>query len=90
MEYDKYGFEVGSLRSQAAALYEKGATRVQVKEVCGTNMLNVLELVREKGYKVKVQRVRVGKNRPHFKYTIMPKDSNNEEVTSNSVASSFL
>ena len=69
-DVDKYGFESGSLRSKAAALYEKGATREEVTAVIGSTSLAVLTELKQKGYTIHKKRVRVGKNRPHYKYTI--------------------
>jgi len=76
---DKYGFVEGSLRSQAAALYEKGATREQVKAALGSvAQLNVLAELEAKGYKILKRRIRIGKSRPHIQYTIGPKEGSNE------------
>jgi len=69
-EKDEYGFEANSLKSKAAAMYKVGATRVQVEEALGDPCLNVLSELEGKGYKIVKKKVRIGKNRPHFRYLI--------------------
>ena len=67
---DEFGFIAGSLKSKAAAMYRKGATRVVVEEALGDPVLNVLSELEELGYKITKKKVRVGKARPHYRYTI--------------------
>lgn len=71
---DEYGFKAGSLRSQAASLYAKGATREAVKAALGVTMLNVLTELEQRGFEITRKRVRVGKSRPHIQYQIKPKE----------------
>lgn len=68
---DEFGFIAGSLKSRAAAMYRLGATRLQVFEALNDPCLNVLAELESMGYTVTRKKVRVGKNRPHFKYTIV-------------------
>lgn len=67
---DQFGFIAGSLKSKAAAMYQVGATRLQVEAALGDPQLNVLKELEDMGYKIIKKKVRIGKNRPHFKYTI--------------------
>lgn len=67
---DEFGFIAGSLKSQAASLYKKGATRLQVKEALGDPCLNILTELENRGYNITRKKVRIGKNRPHYRYTI--------------------
>jgi len=67
---DKYGFIVGSLKSKAVTMYEEGATRLAVEKAIGYAMLNVLSELEMLGYTIHKKKVRIGKNRPHFLYTI--------------------
>lgn len=70
-DLDEFGFKHSSLKSKAAALYKQGATRLQVYEALGDPCLNVLSEVEGMGFTVLRKKVRIGKNRPHFKYTII-------------------
>jgi hypothetical protein len=67
---DEFGFIAGSMKSKAAMMYKRGSTRVEVEEATGYARLVVLKELREMGYKIIKKKVRVGKNRPHFLYTI--------------------
>jgi len=67
---DKFGFIAGSLKSKAASMYEEGATRLAVEKAIGYAMLNVLSELEMLGYTIHKKKVRIGKNRPHFLYTI--------------------
>jgi hypothetical protein len=71
---DEFGFIKGSLKSKAVALYKKGATRSDVENALGDPVLNVLTELTSMGYKITKKKVRVGKNRPHFKYKVEDKD----------------
>lgn len=69
--HDEFGFDIGSLKSKAASLYKKGATRLQVEEAIGNPCLNVLSELENKGYTIIKRKVRIGKNRPHYLYCII-------------------
>jgi hypothetical protein len=77
IELDKYGFRIGSLKSRAADLYSYGATREEVTAALGSTQLKVLTELESKGFVIHKKRIRVGKNRPHYRYTIGDK---NEKV----------
>jgi len=68
---DEFGFKCSDLKSKAAAMYKLGATRLQVEEALGNPYLTVLAEVESMGYTILRKKVRVGKNRPHFRYTII-------------------
>ena len=72
-DLDEFGFRRSSLKSKAAAMYRQGATRLQVHEALGEPMLNVLSEVEAMGYKIVRKKVRIGFNRPHYRYTIADK-----------------
>jgi hypothetical protein len=67
---DEFGFIAGSLKSKAASMYKVGATRVEVESALGDPCLNVLSELSGMGYKIIRKKVRVGKNRPHYRYRI--------------------
>jgi hypothetical protein len=74
IDLDQFGFRCGSLRSQAAALYSQGATREYVTSQLGDPQLRVIAELEHKGFVIKKTRIRIGKSRPHIKYTILPKE----------------
>lgn len=68
---DKFGYRVGSLKSNAAAMYSdpKGATLEQVKKKLGSVQLNVLTELAAKGRKVKKVKEGGGEGeRAHTRY----------------------
>lgn len=67
---DEFGFIVGSLKSKACILYRRGATRLEIMAALGNDHYNVLRELETMGYKIIKKKVRVGKNRPHFRYRI--------------------
>jgi len=67
---DKFGFIAGSLKSKAVAMYEQGATRLAVEKATGYARLVVLQELKAMGYTIIKKKVRIGKNRPHYLYTI--------------------
>lgn len=73
-EKDKYGYTDGCMKSKAAAMYALGATRIQVHEALGDPCLNVLRELEDQGYKILRKKVRIGKNKPHIRYTILDKE----------------
>jgi hypothetical protein len=77
---DEFGFIAGSLKSKAARLYKVGATRLQVEEAIGDPQLNVLSELESMGYTIHRKKVRIGKNRPHFKYTIGNKNETEKKT----------
>ena len=67
---DEFGFIAGSKKSKAASMYRRGATRIEVEDATGYARLVVLQELRVMGYDIIKKKVRIGKNRPHFLYTI--------------------
>jgi hypothetical protein len=68
---DEFGFIAGSQKSKAAGMYLKGATRKEVETALGNPYLNVLTEIEKLGFKIIRNKVRIGKNRPHYRYTII-------------------
>lgn len=79
LDLDQFGYRVGSAKSNAAALYVVGATRKEIKDKLGTDQYNVLLELEQQGYIITKKRVRIGKNRPHLRYTISTKVGENNE-----------
>lgn len=77
---DCYGFREGSLRSKAASLYAKGATREEVKAQIGVTHLVVLAELEAKGYTIIKKKIKVGKGRRQYRYTIGGKYEKTEKV----------
>lgn len=68
---DCYGFRVGSKKSQAAALYEQGATLADVTSKVGSPQLSILSFLQTKGYVVLKEKLPGVKNsRGPTKYTL--------------------
>ncbi len=51
-EADQYGLIIGSMRHQAATMFERGATMPEVTKACGYPMYNLLRMMRERGHRV--------------------------------------
>lgn len=49
---DKFGFRIGSKRSIAASLYERGATQVEMVAATGTTQYNMLKDAERRGHRV--------------------------------------
>lgn len=71
---DEFGFIAGSLKSKAAAMYKKGATRVEVEAALNNPYLNVLAELANMGYRITKNKIRIGKNKPHYRYKVEVKD----------------
>lgn len=70
---DEYGFRKESIKSQAAALYKKGATLADVKAAVGSIQFNVLNELEEAGHKIKKIEVKGKGGRAATKYQILAK-----------------
>ncbi len=77
---DKYGFIAGSLKSKAVSMYEKGATRLDVEKATGYARLVVLHELELMGYVIHKKKVRIGKNRPHYLYTIGGRNEKGKKI----------
>ncbi len=77
---DEFGFIAGSLKSKAAAMYKTGATRLTVEKAIGYAMLNVLSELEMLGYTIHKKKVRIGKNRPHYLYTIGGRNEKGKKI----------
>ncbi len=81
---DEFGFIAGSLKSKAAAMYKIGATRVAVEKATGYARLVVLHVVLHElelmGYVIHKKKVRIGKNRPHYLYTIGGRNEKGKKI----------
>ncbi|RVA00028.1 hypothetical protein EN932_35880 [Mesorhizobium sp. M7A.F.Ca.US.002.01.1.1] len=53
--YDKFGFRLGSKRSIAASLYERGATQADLIAATGTTQYNMLKDAERRGHRVVVK-----------------------------------
>ncbi|RVD55401.1 hypothetical protein EN828_25220 [Mesorhizobium sp. M2D.F.Ca.ET.185.01.1.1] len=53
--YDKFGFRIGSKRSMAASLYERGATQADLVAATGTTQYNMLKDAERRGHRVLVK-----------------------------------
>ena len=72
---DAYGFRLGSVKSQAAAIYAKGkgATLAEVKDALGSVQFNLLTEVKAKGYDVEETEVKGTSGRMVTRYKIVTK-----------------
>jgi len=77
---DEFGFIAGSLKSKAAAMYKIGATRVAVEKATGYARLVVLHELELMGYVIHKKKVRIGKNRPHYLYTIGGRNEKGKKI----------
>lgn len=70
---DAYGFRKGSIKSKAAAMYAKGkgATLNEVKVALGSVQFNLLNDVKEKGFKVETTEVKGHIGRMVTRYKIV-------------------
>jgi hypothetical protein len=68
---DAYGFRLGSIKSQAAALYKVGATLADVKEKLGSVQYNVLTELETKGFKINQKIVKGPNGRDVTIYKLM-------------------
>jgi hypothetical protein len=69
---DAFGFRKGSIKSQAAAMYQAGATLFDVKEKLGSVQFNVLtEIEAMKGFTLKTKKIKVegGREMSFYKIT---------------------
>ncbi|RWD01430.1 MAG: hypothetical protein EOS58_25490 [Mesorhizobium sp.] len=53
--YDKFGFRIGSKRSKAASLYERGATQAELVAATGTTQYNMLKDAERRGHRVVIK-----------------------------------
>src|SRR5438105_11217304 len=53
-DIDKLGFRIGSKRSMAASLYERGATQAEMVAATGTTQYNMLKDAERRGHHVVV------------------------------------
>lgn len=71
---DQFGLRLGSIKSQAAALYAKGrgATLTEVRDTVGSTQFNVLSELEGRGYKLERSKAK-GDVRPVTRYRIIKK-----------------
>jgi hypothetical protein len=71
---DEYGFRKGTIKSNAAAMYKKGATLAEVREAVGSVQFNLLTELKNNGFDIKQSVVKgVSGARDATKYKIVGK-----------------
>jgi hypothetical protein len=60
---DAFGFRKGSIKSQAATMYQAGATLADVKDTLGSVQFNVLTELEAKGFTIKTKALKAGNGR---------------------------